>query len=297
MSRRGLVTTGTAAFAAILNPLAMFDRLAPQDGDGRMVARDIAYGPDPRQKLDLYAPARPTGSGPLPVLVFFYGGGWDTGTKAYYRWVGRAFAAKGFLVAMPDYRLVPEVHFPAFLDDGASAIAKVREIAAANGGDPERLVTAGHSAGAYIAVMLALDTEYLKRAGAPADSIRAAAGLAGPYDFYPFDVPASVNAFGQAPDPKMTQPITFARGDAPPLLLATGDADTTVRPRNSIALSKAVTARGGQAELKLYPGVGHVKIVLALSTLFRGSVPVLGDVSRFLLAHAGAEAQVRRAAG
>jgi len=266
------------------SPLALFNRFSPKDAAGRLEARDISFGPDPRQRLDIYRPGRM--SAPAPVLVFFHGGGWDSGSKDLYRWVGRALAAQGFVVVVPDYRLVPQVRFPTFVEDGAAAVAKAREVAAVHGGDPQRLLLAGHSAGAYIAMMLALDAAYLGRAGVDRAFVRAAAGLAGPYDFYPFDVPASVAAFGQAPDPLATQPIHFARGDAPSLFLGHGGKDTVVRVRNSTALADAVRAKGGEADFKLYRDLDHVDIVLALSRPFRGKAPVLDDVAGFLHAHA-----------
>ncbi|HRJ49431.1 MAG TPA: alpha/beta hydrolase fold domain-containing protein, partial [Phycisphaerales bacterium] len=66
---------------------------------------------------------------PWPVLVLFYGGGWDSGDKTHYAWAAQALAARGFVVALPDYRLVPQVHFPAFIEDAALATARVGEIA------------------------------------------------------------------------------------------------------------------------------------------------------------------------
>lgn len=284
MTRRGLATSLAALLTGACSPLALFNRFSPKDGAGRLEARDIAYGPDPRQRLDIYRPRRM--SDPAPLLVFFYGGGWDSGEKDLYRWVGRAFAARGFVVAIPDYRLVPHVRFPVFLEDGAAAVAKARDVAGAHGADPGRVALAGHSAGAYIAMMLALDEAFLNRAGVDPKMVRAAAGLAGPYDFYPFDVPASVNAFGRAPDPAATQPIHFARSDAPPLFLGHGGKDTVVRVRNSTALADAERAKGGQAEFKLYRELDHVEIVLALSRPFRSKAPVLDDLTRFLQAHA-----------
>lgn len=286
MTRRGLFTTAAATLATACSPLSLFNRFSPQDSGVRRVAHDVAFGEDPRQRLDLWAPAKPAGVS-LPLLTFFYGGSWESGDKALYAWAARALAARGFVVATPNYRLVPHVRFPAFVEDGAAAVAKARAIAARHGGDPERTLLAGHSAGAYIVMMLALDREYLAAAGVDPKAIRAAAGLAGPYDFYPFDVPASINAFGEAKDPLLTQPITFARGDAAPLFLGHGDKDTLVYPRNSLHLAEAVRARGGQAEVKLYPGLDHAGILLALSRTFRGKAPVLDDMTAFLHAHAG----------
>lgn len=278
----------TARSAARTNPfssLALFNALTPKDGAGRLVKRGLSYGPHRRHRLDLYAPRR-TGTKLSPLLVFFYGGGWNSGTRSLYGWVGRAFAARGLGTAIPDYRLVPEAHFPEFLEDAALAVAEARKAAPKVAADPDRILLAGQSAGAYLAIMLALDRRYLERAGVDPDFVRAAAGLAGPYDFHPFDVPASINAFGRAPDPLETQPVTFARADAPPLFLGHGSKDHTVRLANSAALARAVQEKGGKAELRVYPGLGHADTALALSVPFRRRAPVLDDVMAFFIANA-----------
>jgi acetyl esterase/lipase len=214
------------------------------------------------------------------VLVFFYGGGWDSGSKDVYGWAAQALAAQGFVVAVPDYRLVPEVHHPVFIQDAAAATARVAEIAATYGGDPDRLGVLGHSAGAHLAMMIALDPRYMRAAGAPG-RIRAAAGLAGPYEFLPFDVAASINAFGRAPDPTQTQPLTFARADAPPLWLGHGTDDVTVHAEDSILLDAKMRELGGRSELKLYPGLSHEDLIATFSPLFRNKAPVLADVAVF----------------
>src|SRR5689334_12559648 len=97
-----------------LSPLALFDRVVPKDPRTRQVAADLAHGPNPRHRLDLYAPSRPRV--PLPLLIFVYGGGWNAGTREEYHFAGRAFAGLGFLTAVPDYRVFPEVEFPGFVD-------------------------------------------------------------------------------------------------------------------------------------------------------------------------------------
>jgi acetyl esterase/lipase len=185
------------------------------------------------------------------------------------------------VTVIPDYRLVPEVRFPAFIEDCAAAVRWAADHAAEHGGDASRIVLVGHSAGAYNAMMLALDAHYLRDAGVDAARVRGVVGISGPYDFLPFDVDASRNAFGQAPDAALTQPVHFARADAPPVLLLWGEADTTVGPRNLRGLDAALRAAGGRVETKTYPGVNHVGIMLALSRPLRGRAPTLGDVTEF----------------
>jgi acetyl esterase/lipase len=282
---RRLFLAAPALLAACTPSLSAFDALAPRDGGTRRVLRDQAYGPAPRQRLDLYAPAETPGT-PAPVIVFIYGGSWRSGDKDDYNFMGAALAAQGFVVAIPDYRLVPEVRFPGFVEDCAQAVRWVADNAAAYGGDPARLVLMGHSAGAYNTMMLALDRRFLAAANVDQTIIKGAVGLAGPYDFLPFDVSASIEAFGQHPEPSATQPITFARADAPPLLLAWGEDDTTVGPRNISGLENAMIGAGGAVETKRYRGVDHIEIMLALSRPFRGVAPVLADVVAFARAKA-----------
>jgi acetyl esterase/lipase len=285
ISRRTFIATASIAGAALLagcNNLATLNRLnALTPGDGGVVKRvdGAAYGPDPRQRLDVYAPT--DAKGPLPVVIFYYGGGWNSGYRGGYAFAARAIAARGFVVVVPDYRLVPQVRFPAFVDDGAAAVRWAVDHVAASGGDPKRIAVAGHSAGAHIAMMLALDARYIAAAGAPG-AIKAVVGLAGPYDFLPFDKPSSIEAFGRAPDPKATQPISFVRADAPPALLLTGDADDVVRPRNSRALAAALRLKGATVEEHEYAGVGHIGLLLALSKPFRGKADVLATMTAFL---------------
>ncbi len=282
MTRRFLVP-GLGALAAACSPLRAFNAVTPADAAGRLVARDVRFGTDPRQAMDLYAPR---GSGPWPLAVFFYGGSWNSGEKAGYGWLGRALAAQGFLAAIPDYRLVPQVRYPAFVEDAAAAIAEARRQAPRLGGDPDRVLLGGHSAGAYIAAQVVLERRFLAEVGVPEKAVRAVAGLAGPYDFLPFDVNSTRAAFGAFGQPERTQPANLARGDAPPFWLATGDADETVRPRNSRILAERLRAAGGRAEVKIYPGVDHIGIALALSRPFRGRAPVLADMTAFFRANA-----------
>jgi acetyl esterase/lipase len=276
----GLLALAGCSAAGLLNGVS---RLSG-DGGTRLAMRGAAYGPLPRNKLDVWVPAARTAS-PLPVVIFFYGGGWVSGDRGDYGFAGRAFAARGFVTIVADYRLVPEVRFPAFLQDGALAVKWARDHVAEFGGDPKRISLAGHSAGAYEAAMLALDPHYLRDVGVDPKIVRAATLLAAPTDFYPFTEMRGRDALGQWPNPRETQPISFARADAPPILLMHGTADTVVRPYNSQHLAAKLTRFGATAELRLYPGKNHVDLVKSLSPLFRGTTPALADSVAFLDAH------------
>lgn len=283
LGRRAFLTAGSALLSAC-SPLGLLNTFTPADAGSRLAASGIAYGPDERHRLDVYVPEQ--GEGRAPVMVFLYGGGWNNGDRVDYGFVGRAFAAQGFVTIIPDYRLVPQVRFPAFVEDGALALRWVREHIAAYGGDSAGIALSGHSAGAYNAMMLALDRRFLVRAGLPSSFIRSVVGLAGPYDFLPLDDPRSIAAFGDYTRPAETQPISFASGRAPRVFLASGDQDETVRPRNSVSLAEKLRAAGATVELKTYSGLGHAGIMLALNTSFRSRAPVLADIVRFARAQA-----------
>ncbi|MGU3359729.1 alpha/beta hydrolase [Methylobacterium sp. M6A4_1b] len=274
------------------SPLAFFDAIGPRDQGGRLSLKDAAFGAHPRQRLDVFTPvAGPTGA---PVLVFFYGGSWKNGSKEDYAFVGQALAAQGFVTVLPDYRLYPEVRFPDFLDDGAQAVAWVERNIAAYGGDPSRIVLAGHSAGAYNAVMLGLNPAYLRRAGVDPRVIRAVAGLSGPYDFLPLDAGTATELFGEAPDKAATQPITFAGPHSPPAFLASGDGDTTVTPSNTRNLAARLRAVRVPVQERIYAGLDHADTLLALSVTFRAKAPELAEMAAFLRQNAGDRPQQAR---
>ncbi len=271
-----------------IGALTLLTRCAPVDllnatihTDDVTITRQIAYMPGERGMMDIYRPTQ--AAGPLPVVVFFYGGAWRNGKRQDYLFAATELAKRGMVVVVPDYRLYPEVPFPVFLQDGAKALALVQQDATSFGGDPHRVVVMGHSAGAWTAAMLALDPAYLAAAGGNRDALAGMVGLAGPYDFLPIVDPKVQEVFAGAPDKSVTQPISYADGRNPPMLLLAGDADDTVYPRNSTALANRIRANGGNVQERVYPGVGHVGIIIALTPTFKGRAPVLDDVSSFIL--------------
>ena len=263
--------------ALIIDPLGSFNALMPKDPASARVAQGLSYGASARLRLDVYAP-RAAAPGKRPVILFFYGGSWNGGRRQGYAFAARALAARGFVVVVPDYRLVPEVRYPDFLRDCAESVRWARRHAGDYGGDGERIVLIGHSAGAYNAAMLALDPSLL---GTDHAAVRGLVGLAGPYDFLPLDDPATIAAFGAWPRLSETQPISHAASGGPPALLLHGDSDTRVMPRHSRKLARLLEAAGADVSLKLYPGLGHVGILAAFAVPFRRQAPVLADVADF----------------
>ena len=262
--------------------LGVLNALLPKDSASHAVARDLPFGPAERHRLDLYAPRRVDGvpTAGLPVVMFVYGGSWAEGDRQHYSFAGRALAAQGFLTVVADYRLVPEVEYPGFVEDCALAFGWVVDNIARHGGDPTRIALMGHSAGAYNAAMLALDRRYLS--DALRARVRCLVGLSGPYDFFPFDGAISMRTFGAVREPMTTQPISHVGPDAPPMFLATGERDTLVYPRNTVELARRLATLGVAVEERHYDGLGHPGPLLALSRPLRWRAPVLKDVTTYL---------------
>ena len=249
---------------------------------GITVTHNVAYGTSPREKLDIY---RPDGSSNTPVIVFFYGGSWNSGSKAMYPFVAATLARRGYAVVVPDYRLYPEVRFPAFLEDSAKSVAWTQAHLAEIGGDPSRVFLMGHSAGAYNAVMLGLDASFLKAAGSNRDSLAGIIGLAGPYDFLPITGEDIKPIFASVNDGPESQPISYVDGHAPPMLLLAGADDTTVFPKNTISLAARITSKGGSVQSHVFPGLGHIGLITAIAPIFQGRAPVLATVTDFISTH------------
>jgi acetyl esterase/lipase len=275
------------AVLAACSPVSVLNLAVPRSG--YHIIRDLAYGADPRQKLDLYVPN--TGPAKMPVMLFFYGGSWQSGSKEMYLALGQAFATRHMIVAIADYRLYPQIRYPAFLDDSADAFVYVRDHVADYGGDPGRLFLAGHSAGAYNAVMLAADRRYLQKAGADIGQICGVIGIAGPYNFLPLTDEHLIAMFGGAQRPE-TQPITYIDGRRPPMFLASGAADMTVSPRNSADMAAKLRTFDSPAQLVTYPKTGHIGIILSLAPGFRGRTSLRDDITRFV-----EQAECRNAGG
>ena len=250
------------------------------------VVRDNRFADGRRGLLDIYMPKA---AHDAPMAVFLYGGGWEDGNRADYRFAAMALARRGIVTVVPDYRLYPDVRFPDFIADGARAVRWARRNAIEFGADPGLLFLVGHSAGAYIAAMLTLERCWLDK-----DSMAAlcgTVGISGPYDFLPLRSPTLKRIFAPAGgDLGTSQPIAFARGDAAPMLLLTGAGDQTVSPDNTRKLAARIRALGGQADTRIYRRANHSTIIGAFSPLLRPLAPSLADTVAFI----GARADVVR---
>ncbi|MCC6919303.1 MAG: alpha/beta hydrolase [Alphaproteobacteria bacterium] len=251
--------------------------------------RAVSYGPEARQKLDIYSPRR------QPVratVLFLYGGSWKTGERGLYRFLGQAMASRGYQLVVADYRLYPEVRYPAFVEDGAAAFAWVKGNIALYGGTPGTVALMGHSAGAYNAAMLAVDPRWLAPYGLTSRDAFAVVALAGPLSFNPAESDSTRDIFATAPDINAARPVKLAAAGAaaaPAMLFIHGTADTTVGFHNSQNMAKAVADAGGSAELKLYQDVSHLGVITCFAWPLRWRAPCLNDVDQFLTAQLRAD--------
>ena len=239
----------------------------------------VVYDKASALALDVYRPANANGA---PVVVFFYGKRWEQGGRNEYKFVGQALAERGFVAVIPDYRLYPQVKYPAFLQDCAKAVHWVHANIAGYGGAPDKIVLMGHDAGAYNAAMLSLDPEFLRQAGGDRSWLRGMVGLAGPYDFLPIIDPDLRDLFGPPENFERTQPVLYADGSNPPLLLMYGDKDQNIPPQNSISLYNRVTRSGGPVTKIDFPNFDHGKILDVLSSHFQGNSNVMNNVEEFV---------------
>jgi len=247
--------------------------------------RGIVFDPAHRLELDVYRPAH---ADHAPVVVFFYGGSWVRGERAWYRFVGAALAARGVVAMIPDYRKLPDVALAGFMADAALAVAWARAHAAEFGGDAQDVFVMGHSAGGHIAGLLATDPQWLAADGLAPRDLAGFIGLAGVYTFLPDDADDDdmLAVFGNDGDgQERAAPLHYVRGDEPPMLLLHGTDDHEVDPDNSRALAAAMQAAHEEADLKLYPDVGHSTLLFSMAQPLRSRAPTLEDVVAFIRAH------------
>jgi acetyl esterase/lipase len=271
-----------AMLPALLTACSAADLLnATVPTDTYQASEGLVYGPEPRQRLDVYRPS--TNVSHAPLVVFFYGGSWSAGERADYRFVGEALASRGMVALVADYRLSPAVRYPVFVQDSARALRWAFDHAAEYGADPSRVFVMGHSAGAYNAAMLALDPRWLAAVGLTPERLAGWIGLAGPYDFLPIvDVKTRV-AFNWPDTPADSQPLAHASSASPPALLLAPNQDTVVNPqRSTVAMAGRLKASGVRVESALYDGVSHVTLLASMASVLRGRAPVLERVSDFV---------------
>ncbi|MGE0330854.1 MAG: alpha/beta hydrolase [Ramlibacter sp.] len=277
MARRTGLLAAIAALVSGCSATAALNALVPANTyEGR---EGVPFGAGPRQRLDVYRPL-PGQAGAPPIVVFFYGGNWESGERENYRFVGEFLAASGAIALIPDYRLYPQVRYPDFLKDCAAAVAWAFANAKALGGDPSRIYVMGHSAGAYNAAMMALDPRWL---GAQRERLAGFVGIAGPYDFLPIENPATRRAFNWPDTPRDSQPVEYVSFKAPRTLLIAANKDKLVDPvRNTLGLARRLKAAGVDTAVRLLDGASHVTVLASVAAPLKFLSPVRQELRAFL---------------
>lgn len=266
-----------ATLFAGLNATDQHHAITPRSG--------IVFDREHGLALDVYAPAQASHA---PIVVFFYGGTWVRGERAWYRFVGTALAAHGVITVIPDYRKYPQVTLDGFMQDAANAVAWAHAHATGIGGSPDDIFVMGHSAGGQIAALLATDPHWLEAHEMKPADLAGFIGLAGCYDFVPVPQDDAImrGVFGSTTElQRRGQPVSHVRGEEPPMLLLQGTDDDEVEPSNAISLYRATQTAHGDSTLRTYPGVGHEALLFALSRPLRDGAPTLVDVLAFIQSH------------
>ena len=253
------------------------------------IKADLPFDENPSLKYDLYLPNSPRHTlSETPVVVFFFGGSWNRGNKSEYEFVGRRLASMGYIAAVPNYRLYPEVRYPEFLEDGAKSIKAVQDEL----GKPaykhlrpsKQYVLMGHSAGAYNAAMLALDQRWISAQGlSHPESVKAFIGLAGAYNIYPINDEEVRPVFHHPNYPPQSQPIDFSANGTVPSLLLAPETDTLVSiEKNTVALVNSLRSSGARSELVSVKGTDHITLIGTMSPLLFLKGSTAGPISKFI---------------
>jgi acetyl esterase/lipase len=233
------------------------------------LARDVVFDPEMAPRLDVYSP--PTGRG-HPVLVFVHGGGWKDYDKELFAPVAMKLLPEDVVVVIPDYTLHPRAGYEQMAQEVAAALSWTLEHIEAYGGDPRRVVVAGHSAGGHLVGLAVMDPRFLEPYGHSASQVCGVVGMSGVYDIQAeYDYwqargthPRVIEeVMGGEENFDRASPLSYVRADLPPILLLHGDEDETVPVAISVDFYGALQAAGAESELVVYEDTGHTDYLFA----------------------------------
>jgi acetyl esterase/lipase len=238
-----------------------------------------------RHRLDLYRPGQ---GRDFPVLVFVHGGVWQLGSKDDYRNIGEAFASRGILTAVINYRLTPAVQHPAHAQDVAAAVGWLTAHAKEYGGRPDRVFLSGHSAGGHLVSLLLFDKRYLAAAGVDADRLAGIIPMSGIFDLtQPIDDVADGGfpryiypPFSEEPSVlRAASPMSHLRPTGVPILVILAGDDYRAMQRQSAAFVDALNARSIGVSFDTVRGREHFELVHAIG---RPDDPTTELIARFV---------------
>ena len=226
----------------------------------------LSYGDHPQQRLFIHRVPHFETNEMRPVIAFIHGGSWRDGDPDYYDFIGRSLAAQGFLVVNLGYRLGDDGRWPAMLEDGAAGIAWVRANIADYGGDPDRIVLMGHSAGGHLTAEM-MATRWNEEADdLPAAMIDAGLPFSGIFDFEPI-LHCSEND-GMQMDAAVAAEISTILRSMPtdaPQLVAWGENETPDWQRQSQAYVERFATDARRIDALVVPGADHFDVVDVLA--------------------------------
>jgi acetyl esterase/lipase len=231
------------------------------------LTRSVPYSALTARSLDIYRPEAGDGH---PVVVYVYGGSWNSGNKELYSLAAQRLLPEDIVLVVPDYTTYPAAGYPKQSEEIAAALAWTLKNIREFGGDPDRVILAAQSAGAQIAALALFDPRYLAAHGHRAAEVRGFIGISGVYDMetqLAFERKLRrqeqyvANVIGGHHNAAAASPLTFAGPQVPPSLLIHGDADNTVPLEMSQNLHARLTAEGAECDLVIYPGGGHSAIL------------------------------------
>lgn len=235
--------------------------------DGIEAVADIEYTAGPaedaeKHKLDIY---RRAGASKRPVLVFIHGGAWVRGDRKQYPFLGNRFAKEGAVVVVPSYRLAPKHKFPSQAEDAAAALNWVVRNIEKYGGDPSRIILAGHSAGGHLTALLMTNPRFLAAHGLKPGAVKQVAPLSGVYDLTGLEGRSQSRVFPQD-EPSLidASPVKHVRRGLPPFHISYCQWDYAILPQQARDFHAALQQAGAKTELIYVPGENHISEMTSL---------------------------------
>jgi arylformamidase len=220
---------------------------------------DVAYGPGPDDRVDIYPAA---GDGPSPVHVFFHGGYWRQNHRQEFAFVAHVLAPAGAVVVVVEYTLIPEVDLDALVDQCRRCMAWVWNEAASFGGDRDNITVSGHSAGGHLTVMMMATDWPAYSPGLPANLVKAGCAISGIYDLEPVRLSFQNEILGFTPDiVARNSPMFMDPKGGGSLLLPVGGLEGPEFIRQSEEMAAAWRDKGMDAMAWVMDGLHHFSTI------------------------------------
>lgn len=245
--------------------------------------RDLAYAADvarEKHRLDVFAP---TGARNAPVVIFVHGGDWREHDRKDYSFLGRSLAGEGFVVVVPSYRLWPTVNGARMAYDIAHATAWTLQHAQEYGGKANSVILSGHSSGAHLVALVALDPQYLGKYHVSPAVIHGVIAISGIDDLRYLSGRVVYDTFGAVQDGRWNfSPLKYVRRDAPPFEIVCAQRDIPVLCSQAQIFFLKLRLYGASADFYMGSGNHNSEIIAAAFPADRLHLKIV----QFVKAHA-----------